>query len=118
LAAGAWSGEIGNLVGIGQGSGIMGTPIPIEPRKRYVYCIKAPDGPGLDCPLVINPDHSYFRREGLGGLYLCGQSPKEAEEPPIDDLEVDEDYFQNCVWPAIAQRVPAFENAKVGIHIE
>ncbi|XP_066970079.1 FAD-dependent oxidoreductase domain-containing protein 1-like [Macrobrachium rosenbergii] len=113
LAAGAWSGEIGNLVGIGQGSGVMGIPIPIEPRKRYVYCIHAPDGPGLDCPLVINPDHSYFRREGLGGLYLCGQSPTEAEEPPIDDLEVDENYFQNRVWPAIAQRVPAFENAKL-----
>ncbi|XP_068241917.1 FAD-dependent oxidoreductase domain-containing protein 1-like [Palaemon carinicauda] len=113
LAAGAWSGEVGKLLGIGQGNGIMGIPIPIEPRKRYVYCIHAPDGPGLDCPLVINPNNSYFRREGLGGMYLCGQSPKDHEEPPINDLEVDEDYFQNCVWPAIAHRVPAFENAKL-----
>lgn len=32
VAAGAWSGEVGRLVGIGKGTGIMGVPIPVEPR--------------------------------------------------------------------------------------
>lgn len=32
VAAGAWSGEVGRLVGIGEGEGIMSVPIPIEPR--------------------------------------------------------------------------------------
>lgn len=113
VAAGAWSGEVGRLLGIGDGSGIMKVPIPVEPRKRYVYCIHAPDGPGLDCPLVIDPNGTYFRREGLGGLYLCGQSPDEEGEPPIDNLEVDEMFFENNVWPTIASRVPTFENAKL-----
>ena len=29
----------------------------------------------------------YFRREGLGGNYLCGQSPTEQEEPRDTNLE-------------------------------
>ncbi|KAK7068529.1 FAD-dependent oxidoreductase domain-containing protein 1 [Halocaridina rubra] len=113
VAAGAWSGDIGRLVGIGEGEGLMGVPIPVEPRKRYVYCIHAPDGPGLDCPLVIDPNGTYFRREGLGGLYLCGRSPAEENEPLVDDLEVNEEWFYTQVWPTIAKRAPAFENLKL-----
>ncbi|XP_042205554.1 FAD-dependent oxidoreductase domain-containing protein 1-like [Homarus americanus] len=113
LAAGAWSGEIGRLVGIGKGDGVMAAPIPVEPRKRYVYCVHAPDGPGLNSPLVIDPNGTYFRREGLGGNYLCGQSPHEDNEPPVDDLKVDEKFFEDEVWPTIANRVPSFENLKL-----
>ena len=32
VAAGAWTGEIGHMAGIGKGTGILGVPIPIEPR--------------------------------------------------------------------------------------
>ncbi|XP_063589994.1 FAD-dependent oxidoreductase domain-containing protein 1-like [Penaeus indicus] len=113
VAAGAWSGEVGRLVGIGKGTGIMGVPIPVEPRKRYVYCVHAPDGPGLDCPLLIDPNGTYFRREGLGGLYLCGQSPTDEHEPSIENLDVDYEFFESNVWPTIANRVSAFENLKL-----
>lgn len=113
VAAGAWSGKIGEMIGIGKGEGIMAQPIPVEPRKRYVYCVHAPEGPGLDCPLVIDPSGTYFRREGLGGFYLCGCSPEETEEPAVDNLDVDYDYFDNHVWPHIARRAPAFENLKL-----
>ncbi|CAL4060222.1 unnamed protein product, partial [Meganyctiphanes norvegica] len=113
VAAGAWSGKIGDMLDIGKGSGIMSVPIPVEPRKRFVYCVHAPDGPGLDCPLVVDPSGTYFRREGLGGLYLCGCSPEENEEPDVNNLEVDYDYFDNHVWPHIARRAPAFENLKL-----
>ncbi|XP_071529986.1 FAD-dependent oxidoreductase domain-containing protein 1-like [Panulirus ornatus] len=113
VAAGAWSSEVGHLVGIGDGDGIMSFPVPVEPRKRYVYCVHAPNGPGLNSPLVIDPNGTYFRREGLGGLYLCGQSPKEVNEPSIDNLEVDYEYFEDEVWPTIAHRVPSFENLKL-----
>ena len=44
--------------------------LPVEPRKRYVYVVHCPDGPGLDCPMLIDPSGLYFRREGLAGLYL------------------------------------------------
>ena len=82
-------------------------------RKRFVYNIHCPDGPGLNSPLTIDPNGTYFRREGLGGMYLCGQSP--TDEPSVTDLEVDEDFFMNEVWPTIANRVPSFNNIKVNI---
>ena len=44
--------------------------LPVEKRKRYVYAVHCPDGPGLNCPMVIDTTGLYFRREGLGGLYL------------------------------------------------
>lgn len=82
-------------------------------RKRYVYCVHAPDGPGLNSPLLIDPNGTYFRREGLGGHYLCGRSPPEDREPPVNNLDVDYTFFEEEVWPTIAKRVPAFENLKV-----
>ncbi|XP_045127254.1 FAD-dependent oxidoreductase domain-containing protein 1-like isoform X2 [Portunus trituberculatus] len=112
-ASGAWTGELGRMAGIGEGHGILSVPIPIEPRKRYVYCVHAPDGPGLQSPLLVDPNGTYFRREGLGGLYLCGQSPPEDKEPNVDDLDVDYSFFNDNVWLTIAQRVPAFEKLKL-----
>ncbi len=92
----------------------MRVPLPVEPRKRYVYCVHAPEGPGLNCPLVIDPSGTYFRREGYGGHYLCGRSPLNREmEPSIDNLDVDHDFFEEHVWPKIANRVDAFNNIKL-----
>jgi len=114
IAAGGDSGEVGRLVGIGSGEGALAVPIPVEKRKRFVYVPHCPDGPGLDCPLVIDPTGVYFRREGLGGNYLCGQSPTEEQEPNDTDLaKVDMDWFEEQVWPVMAQRVDAFERLKV-----
>ncbi|XP_023335944.1 FAD-dependent oxidoreductase domain-containing protein 1 isoform X2 [Eurytemora carolleeae] len=114
ITAGGDSGELGLMAGIGSGSGDLQVPIPVEKRKRYVYVPHCPQGPGLDCPLVIDPTGVYFRREGLGGNYLCGQSPTEQEEPRDTNLEqVDMDWFDEAVWPVLANRVKAFETLKV-----
>ena len=96
-----------------------------------MYCFHAPDGPGLDCPLTVDTSGSYFRllivsllafqfmlisvyrREGLGGHYLAGKSPAPTEEPGITNLDVDYTFFDQQVWPDIANRVPGFENIKV-----
>ena len=57
-------------MGIGEGEGDLAVPIPVEKRwtdkdeqthngpffrKRFVYVPHCPEGPGLDCPLVIDP---------------------------------------------------------------
>ncbi|KAM5226175.1 FAD-dependent oxidoreductase domain-containing protein 1 isoform 3-T3 [Hipposideros larvatus] len=114
-AAGAWSGQIAELAGIGKGppGTLQGTKLPVEPRKRYVYVWHCSQGPGLETPLVADSSGAYFRREGLGNNYLGGCSPTEEEEPDPGNLEVDHDFFQGKVWPHLAQRVPAFENLKV-----
>ncbi|XP_044114104.1 FAD-dependent oxidoreductase domain-containing protein 1 isoform X4 [Neovison vison] len=114
-AAGAWSGQIAELAGVGKGppGTLQGTKLPVEPRKRYVYLWNCPQGPGLETPFVIDASGAYFRREGLGNNYLGGCSPTEEEEPDPENLEVDHEFFQDKVWPPLAQRVPAFESLKV-----
>ena len=50
----------------------------------------------------------------MGGNYLCGQSPTEEQEPADTDLNVvDMDWFDEQVWPVLANRVKAFESLKV-----
>lgn len=82
-------------------------------RKRYVYSFHAPKGPGLATPLVVDPTGAYFRREGLGNMFLGGMSPSEDNEPPCNNLDVDHEYFIEHVWPVLANRVKAFEEIKV-----
>ncbi|XP_061595098.1 FAD-dependent oxidoreductase domain-containing protein 1 [Cololabis saira] len=114
-AAGAFSGKLAEMLGIGLGSkgSIAGVPFPVEPRKRYVYVVHCPDGPGLDTPFLVDFSGVYFRREGLGGNYITGVSPEEGEEPDTGNLEVDHQFFEDKIWPRLAHRVPAFEKLKV-----
>lgn len=112
-AAGAFSGKLAHMLGIGPGSIDSEIPVPVEPRKRYIYVVHCPDGPGLDTPFLIDYSGVYFRREGLGGNYIAGTSPTEDEEPDTSDLEVDHQFFEDKVWPSLAKRVPAFESLKV-----
>lgn len=63
--------------------------------------------------MVMDSTGAYFRREGLGGTFIAGISPTEEEEPPTDNLEVDFNYFDQKLWPILAQRVPAFNSIKV-----
>jgi len=113
IAAGANSGHVANLAGIGCGPDLLQVPLPVEPRKRYVYNFHAPRGPGLSTPLVVDPSGAYFRREGMGNHYLCGMSPEEHEEPDVNNPDVDYEWFENKIWPILANRVPAFEDLKV-----
>uniref|UniRef100_A0A915KVX3 FAD-dependent oxidoreductase domain-containing protein 1 n=1 Tax=Romanomermis culicivorax TaxID=13658 RepID=A0A915KVX3_ROMCU len=114
-AAGPWAGDVARMAGIGSGSGLMSVPIPIVPRKRYVYVVHVPDGPGLDMPFLIDPSGVWCRREGLGNLYICGKSPTKDEDEMIDHdtLDVDYDYFDEKIWPILAARMPCFEKLRV-----
>lgn len=113
IASGAFSNDVARMAKIGCGPGILSVPLPVEPRKRYVYCFHCPDGPGLNTPLTVDPTGTYFRREGLAGNYICGRSPELVDEPATDNLEVDHEFFDKQVWPVLAERVKAFENLKV-----
>ena len=54
-----------------------------------------------------------FYPEGHGTLFLCGRSPEEDEEPDISNLDVDYDFFQETIWPHLAQRYRGMEELKV-----
>lgn len=115
IAAGAYSGEVAKLARIGTGDGMLSIPLPVEPRKRYVYVFETQGDnyPGLNTPLTIDPSNVYFRRDGLGGNFLGGRSPTFEQEPSTDNFDVDYEYFDTDVWPTLAKRVPAFESLRV-----
>ena len=104
-AAGPWAGEVAALAGV---------PLPVEPRKRFVYVIDCREASEAlhKAPLTVDPSGVWFRPEGR--FFLCGKSPEESEEPSPTDLEtIDHAFFDAEVWPQLAQRVPAFESVKV-----
>ncbi|XP_064380423.1 FAD-dependent oxidoreductase domain-containing protein 1 isoform X2 [Dromaius novaehollandiae] len=103
-AAGAWAGQLARLAG---------AELPVEPRKRFVFVWHCPEGPGLECPLLVDTSGAYFRRDGIAGNYLGSISPAEEDEPDTGDLEVDHSFFEEQVWPKLAHRVPAFASLKV-----
>jgi glycine/D-amino acid oxidase-like deaminating enzyme len=90
-----------------------GFDIPVRAKKRFVFAFECRTRIG-PAPLTIDPTGAYFRPEGEG--YIGGASPPEESDPDAapDDFEVDYDFFDEHVWPALAARVPAFEAIKRG----
>jgi sarcosine oxidase len=104
-AAGPWAGQVAAMAGV---------PLPVEPRKRYVYVVDCREATEALhwAPLTVDPSGVWFRPEGR--LFICGKSPEEGAEPPAVDLDsIDHAFFDSEVWPQLAARVPAFESLKV-----
>jgi glycine/D-amino acid oxidase-like deaminating enzyme len=103
-AAGSGAGALARLAGI---------ELPVGPRKRYVYVIDCPNAPEAmyKAPLSVCPEGVFVRPEGRH--FLTGTSPEEHEEPKVMDWEVDYGYFEERIWPVIANRYPVFETVKV-----
>jgi FAD-dependent oxidoreductase domain-containing protein 1 len=98
LAAGAWSRSVGALAGL---------DVPVFARRRTVFVFTCPQALPRT-PLVIDPSGVWFRSEGHG--FIGGWSPRGSDADP-DDLPLDQPdlaQFDECVWPALAHRVPAF----------
>ena len=100
-AAGPQAGAVAALAGL---------DLPVRGRKRFIYVVdcrtKVPCG-----NLVIDPSGVFFRPEGAN--FLCGVSPPEDQDPDCEDFEIDYAMFDEVVWPALANRVPAFAELKV-----
>ena len=100
-AAGSWSGEIGRMAGL---------EVPVVPRKRCVFVfdspLKIPHG-----PFIFDTSGFFLRPEGH--LYLCGMTP--TTENADDDFSLDVDYaqFDEAIWPALAHRIPGFEQLRM-----
>jgi FAD-dependent oxidoreductase domain-containing protein 1 len=90
---------------------MAGVELPVRPRKRIVYHVESPASLG-DAPLTIDPTGVYFRPEGPA--YVAGWSPRDGEpDPDTLDLVADRAPFEALVWPALAHRVPAFDQLRL-----
>lgn len=101
ISAGAWSGALGKMAGI---------EVPVIPRKRCVFV--------LDSPAAIPGGHFIHDTSGVwvrpeGSLYICGTTPELENEPEDYSLNVDYSLFDDLIWPALANRIPAFNQLRM-----
>jgi glycine/D-amino acid oxidase-like deaminating enzyme len=94
-AAGPWTKEIAAMVGM---------PLPIEPLRRFEHYFETPNAIE-PLPYIKDAARLAFRPEGRG--YSGGLV--DGDEPRGYNFDVDHGYFERVVWPALAQRFPAFE---------
>jgi len=97
-AAGAWSAQLCESAGM---------PLPVSPLRRFEHYFTC-GNPIERLPYVKDVERLAFRSEGVGfsgGLV-------DGNEPRGFNLDVDHDYFERVVWPALAHRFPPFEAAR------
>lgn len=102
-----------NAAGPGSGALMRGTGIalPVSPRKRTVFVIKAPlSGEGF--PMLFDTSGAWIRPEGEG--FICGIQPDaDADPDATGDFEPDYSILEAKLWPALAHRIPALEQLRV-----
>ena len=100
-AAGAWSGAVARMAGL---------DVPVEPRKRCVFVFDSPAKLGQS-PFLFDTSGFFFRPEGH--LYICGTTPPTENAADDFGMEVDHGLFDEIIWPALAHRVPGFEQLRL-----
>ncbi len=90
---------------------MAGVEIPVEPRKRFTFIFDAEIPLDRDLPLTIDPLGIHVRTDGQ--FYLAGCPPNEDPAVDYNDFEMDHSIWEEKVWPAIANRIPAFEAIKL-----
>ena len=100
-AAGPRASSIGAMAGV---------EIPIRPQRLVTFV--------FDCqqavahyPLTLDISGVTFRPEGTGYIALLAPGPD--ENPWSFDFDIDYTVFNRRIWPALAQRIPAFEAIKL-----
>ncbi len=107
--------SVGALVNAAGGGGAAlaraaGLDIPIHVKKRMIFTFSCADRVER-CPLMIDPTGVYVRADGRD--FLCGWQPPEDQDPDVvDDFDVDYSFFEDGIWPILANRVPAFERIR------
>jgi FAD-dependent oxidoreductase domain-containing protein 1 len=97
-AAGAWAKEI---------CAMLEVSVPIEPLRRYEHYFESQEAIE-PLPYIKDVNRLAFRPEGRG---YSGGVPT-LQEPRGYHFEVDQQYFENVVWSALAHRFPQFERTK------
>ncbi|MDH3667631.1 MAG: FAD-binding oxidoreductase [Paracoccaceae bacterium] len=99
LAAGAWSAEIGRMIGL---------DLPVDPmcRESHYFVTRAEIEP---LPFIKAETHLAFGPEGQG---FAGGLP-DWDQPAGFHLTPQPARFEEVVWPRLAHRVPPLESLKL-----
>ena len=93
-------------------SKMAGINIPVEPRKRYSWIFKAESPLDRDLPLTVDPSGFHVRENG-GGTYQAGGHGTYDPAVNFDDFEMDNNLWENTVWPILYNRIPQFDTLKL-----
>ena len=98
-AAGTWAASLAKLCGM---------ELPVNPMRRFEHYVEIEQKlPSM--PLLKDPARLVSRPEGKG--YSVGLV--DGREPRGFNFDVEPGYFERVVWPALAERIPAFETLKL-----
>lgn len=90
---------------------MAGLSLPVEPRKRTVFVIDAPNARHPDAPLIIDHSGIYMRPED--GRWITATVPENDGPCAIDDWDPDHAQFEDLIWPRLYNRAEGFDAAKV-----
>ncbi|WP_449042469.1 NAD(P)/FAD-dependent oxidoreductase [Paracoccus sp. (in: a-proteobacteria)] len=88
-----------------------GLALPVEPRKRTIFVVDAPQARHKDAPLIVDPSGIWMRPEH--GQWLAATVP--ATDGPCDpeDFAPQSALWEDHVWPALYDRAEGFAAARV-----
>ena len=92
---------------------MAGIDLPVEPRKRTVFVIDAPNARHPDAPLLIDAGY-YLRPEQ--GHWITATVPQNDGPCAVDDFEPDLHLFEDVIWEQLYARAPGFDAVKVIRH--
>lgn len=90
-----------------------GIALPVEPRKRTVFVIDAPNARHPDAPLLV--DQGFYIRPDRDH-WITATVPQDDGPCDVNDFEPDLAQFEEAIWPALYARAPGFDAVKVVRH--
>ena len=90
---------------------MAGVSLPVEPRKRTVFLIDAPNARHPEAPLLV--DHTGFYLRPEHDQWITATVPAEDGPCDPDDFDPDHAQFEDSIWPALHARAPGFDAVKV-----
>lgn len=92
---------------------MAGLDLQVEPRKRTVFVIDAPNARHPDAPLLVDLGF-YLRPEQ--GHWITATVPQDDGPCADDDFEPDLHLFEDVIWEQLYHRAPGFDAVKVIRH--
>ena len=95
-------------------AGWAGLELPVEPRKRTVFVIDAPNARHPDAPLLV--DTGFYLRPEHGTQWITATVPDEDGPCEATDFDPDLHLFEDVIWEQLYHRAPGFDAVKVVRH--